>query len=309
MKQIFTLAFFVLFLHSLMAQHEPLNPYETIGKKAEVLTLSKGKYQETFSNDTIMRIGSVMYHRFTGEVVVVVTDDTLHGEYSLQPEVMSRWLSIDPLAADFPEWSPYVYTLNNPIIFIDPDGKSPKPPDDYRLKQNGTVELIRKTDDATDKLFAYHLDGEPTGAYLEVNKGILQTYAENEKTGTGPEGSKFSSVEINDNETATKVFEFMAENTIVEFSHVKFDDKGNAISTSHMSGSEGGGGQIAYDKAVSGSQVKEKIHSHPTDGEPSPADKSNAGYWKSFPGQNVTLKIYKVMTKQYVEYDQNGEKK
>jgi hypothetical protein len=72
-----------------------------------------------------MRIGSVMYHRFTGEVVVVVEDDTLYGEYNLQPETMSRWLSIDPLAADFPEWSPYSFTFNNPIIFIDPDGRAP----------------------------------------------------------------------------------------------------------------------------------------------------------------------------------------
>lgn len=128
MKQILTLAFSVLFtalpfFSSLFAQHEPLNPYETIGKKAEVLTLSKGKYQETFSNDTIMRIGSVMYHRFTGEVVIVVEDDTLYGEYSLQPEAMSRWLSIDPLVAKYPNWSPYAYTFNNPVIYTDPDGK------------------------------------------------------------------------------------------------------------------------------------------------------------------------------------------
>ena len=37
---------------------------------------------------------------------------------------MSRWLSPDPLGAKYPEWSPYNYTLNNPIIYIDPDGLS-----------------------------------------------------------------------------------------------------------------------------------------------------------------------------------------
>lgn len=38
---------------------------------------------------------------------------------------IGRWMSIDPLAEEFPEWSPYVFTYNNPIKFIDPEGKAP----------------------------------------------------------------------------------------------------------------------------------------------------------------------------------------
>jgi RHS repeat-associated protein len=123
MKKTFTFAIFSLLASSLLAQHEPIQPFEELGVKVKILTLSNGKYQETFSNDTIMRIGSVMYHRFTGEVVVVVEDDTLHGEYSLQPDAVSRWLSPDPLGAKYPEWSPYNFVYNNPLLFIDPDGQ------------------------------------------------------------------------------------------------------------------------------------------------------------------------------------------
>src|SRR5690606_27841506 len=56
---------------------------------------------------------------------------------------LGRWLSVDPLAEQFPGWTPYNYTMNNPINLIDPDGREPIKP------QAGTATGFVKTINTT----------------------------------------------------------------------------------------------------------------------------------------------------------------
>ena len=39
---------------------------------------------------------------------------------------LGRWMNVDPLAENFYGWSPYNYTYNNPLNFIDPTGLGPE---------------------------------------------------------------------------------------------------------------------------------------------------------------------------------------
>lgn len=65
--------------------------------------------------------------RFTGHELDDETGLLYAGARYYDP-VMPRWLSVDPLADEFPGLSPYNYVKNNPLLLIDPTGMAPCPP-------------------------------------------------------------------------------------------------------------------------------------------------------------------------------------
>ncbi|MCC6835528.1 MAG: hypothetical protein IT213_11100 [Cytophagales bacterium] len=97
-------------------------PFAEYGYKVKVATLSKGKYVEFFDQDTLVQIGTVVMNRFTKQIVSFVTVDTAYSEATLQPELISRWISPDPLAEKYYSYSPYHFSGNNPIRYVDPTG-------------------------------------------------------------------------------------------------------------------------------------------------------------------------------------------
>ena len=90
------------------------------GHNKETLTLSKGKYKETFYNEDVMQVGTVLINIHTEKIVKFLDEDTTKLAY--KAELTSRFLTVDPLAEEYYSWSPYVYVGNNPIKRTDPTG-------------------------------------------------------------------------------------------------------------------------------------------------------------------------------------------
>ncbi len=78
--------------------------------------------QHSYSGDYTNR------YKFNGKELDEETGFYYYGARYYNPK-FSIWLSVDPLAEKFPHQSPYVFTDNNPINLIDPDGRAAaKPP-------------------------------------------------------------------------------------------------------------------------------------------------------------------------------------
>lgn len=116
-----TISIFTFILLACIAVQAQEDIFKKHGVTKEPLTLSKGKYKETFTNKEIMQIGTVLINTRTEKIVEFLEVDTAKLTY--KAETTSRFLTVDPLAEKHYNWSPYVYVLNNPLRYTDPDGR------------------------------------------------------------------------------------------------------------------------------------------------------------------------------------------
>jgi hypothetical protein len=96
---------------------------------------------EFFPNDSLVQIGSIILDTRTNSIVSFVVVDTAYSEATLEPQLTVRFLQPDPLAAEYPNLSPYSYVANNPLVFVDPTGM-------YIVDSNGNrVDVVTQQDE------------------------------------------------------------------------------------------------------------------------------------------------------------------
>jgi len=189
---------------------------------------------------------------------------------------LGRWMNIDPLAEKKFDFTPYRYAYNNPLSFIDPDGMLE---DDYGVDEDGNFQLLKKTDDKFDRVYAVDSKGnkkdtdgnkkvdEKDG--VTVAKGIVNQMTE-EKPIVRIDGDLFApdySVSDNNKGNAkdySNLFKYVSDNTNVEFSLTFFNDNGkNKVELSTLHDGFGTFSPSSLGIKDPNKNVSAHYHSHP----------------------------------------------
>lgn len=100
------------------------NPYDIFGYDSKVI------YEKTVNDDwlilnpdTSSPVYAMVFNFELGRISLLDKNDRIVEQIKMVSNQLYRWLSTDPLAAEYPDLSPYVFVANNAINAVDPDGR------------------------------------------------------------------------------------------------------------------------------------------------------------------------------------------
>ena len=161
--------------------HAQENPFAEYGYTPKIATLSQGQFYEFFDNDTIVQIGSVLFNTKSKQIVAFIEYDTMYSEATLEPDIVSRWMSPDPLASDYPGESPYSFAGNSPIVFVDQEGKF-KIPIHYSITKQALAGLSLSNAASIDILNGNTIVADIMGANSEIHFDARRNYSQIQST-------------------------------------------------------------------------------------------------------------------------------
>ena len=166
-----------------------------------------------------------------------------------------RTTTMDPLAEKYYATLPYAWCKGNLVNNIDPFGM-----DVWEIDSIGRI-ISRTENKDKDEVFTVTSSGDTTS--VSFTYGTIEQQ-ENQKVG---DEVKYTWFDVRGDENATKLFEFFANNTAVEWSQFMMGiegDKGlNVISTSHDEGTDEAGRFLLMNKLQYGYTIREHYHNHP----------------------------------------------
>lgn len=138
-----------------------VNNYYPFGLLHDYIATTQNAYQYKYNGKELQETGMYDY-----------------GASMYMPD-LGRWGVIDPKAELMRRWSPYNYAFDNPIRFIDPDGRAPK--DDHFNKFGRYI----GTDNKRTNNVVVHTNSSATNlSHLNGDKGVLLSQLDYSSRGT-----------------------------------------------------------------------------------------------------------------------------
>ncbi len=222
---------------------------------------------------------------------------------------ISLWMSIDPLKGKKLFQSPYSYECNNPVRYIDPDGR-----DEWDINSSGKI-VNHVKNDKNDSFFMVDDEGKriDNKSLTLPYKTVIKAYSKKNDYGVN-----YDTYKTRGDENSTKLFEFLAQNTSVEWSHAKTGLEGeqglNFITSSHKHAEESGISDLIKNQLSGGYTVRTLNHSHP-ENTPYPSglewdstsgDVPFSGWAESILQQKPTFNIFLPENGKYVPFSPNS---
>ena len=142
------------------------------------------------------------------------------GARYMDQELMTMWLSVDPMADKYPSLSPYHYCHWNPVKLVDPDGQ-----EDWEVDRLGH---ITKCQEQPENPTVDRIRVKGTSGWDERNSisGLTRgTITEQQRVDLNDASTEYGSLILmgGTQEDRINVFKFCADNADVEFSLMEFD--------------------------------------------------------------------------------------
>ncbi|WP_090023928.1 RHS repeat-associated core domain-containing protein [Chryseobacterium oleae] len=312
------------------------NPFKKYGYYPKVATLSKGKYLEFHDKDSIVSIGSVRFNKKTKEIVEFREIDLSDPDAQPYLDTAGRWFSPDPLSEEFRRWSPYNYAMNNPLRFIDPDGRQAT--DIFKWDNLGKLSKVADSD--TDVIYTanqFEKDGTTLKADAKgVEVGAKGTVEANMQEVTldkpimdaqGNKSNLMTTLKLDNSNKASELAKYLFDNTKIEFANGTYTEREKGTTKSVVS-TYGLKSVVPIDPRVNGMTnfsayegvftLTQHDHNHPLNSLPSgyfPWGNvgSNRSAWEGkYDYDNTVNPIYKntifrtYRKGSYTTYDKNG---
>ena len=183
---------------------------------------------------------------------------------------LCRFMTMDPLCEKYYSISPYAYCNNNPVNYVDPDGR-----DIWEIDYDGRIinRIENKTQDAFymvakdsngdyQRTFSVDEDGNKKYNSINFEYGVI---TDSKKAWFFNQETSFS---INNESDGANLFKFFANNTKIEFGLINTQNNGSLVMTNHQEHSIKVSKQ-AKRLSMNGATVTSIVHNHPNNSYPS----------------------------------------